>query len=75
MAKAKCSCMPGNLGWFIVQSVFYALGAAGIVVGLQNVWVSGITVPAVVWAAAGFLIYTIGKLLKTKTHQNCPMYK
>jgi len=73
MAK-QCTCMPRNLVWFVIQAIVYALGAIGIDVGLQAIWVGGFSYPALIWTAGGFLIYTIGKLLKTKTHAGCPMY-
>lgn len=73
MAKT-CKCMPKNTIWFVIQAIVYALGAAGIVLGLKGVWDGGLSLNAILWAAGGFLVFTWGKLLKVKTHAGCPMY-
>ncbi len=74
MKGMKCTCMPNNLGWFIVQSVIYGFGAIFIVLGLQSVWVSGFSWAALVWVSIGFLVHAVGKLMKNRTHAGCPMY-
>ncbi len=77
MAKKgpKCACTPGGFIWLAIGAIVVGLGIFSIVKGFMMQQANAGLTASVLWYAIGIFVMCIGKVLKKKGCESCPVHK
>ena len=70
---ATCKCTPSSVVWLIIGVIVMAVGLWSLVKGVQMQWAAQGAFSSMLafWYALGFLVLSIGKIVKCKACSVC----